>query len=154
MDALSGRLANANLAPDANETHAFLLALDELRTVPMAQSGTLSGASRLDQIMQALDTRTSTSTLMLNTESHSLLVAKIVNGESSAYRFYDPNFGVFGFDQAQDLHRGLEQFLSLPELAKLYEISHLTEATFNVVDLNGPRIADLTLPSQINVSGC
>ena len=153
VDALSARLANANLAPDANETHAFLLALDELRTVPMAQSGTLSGASGLDQVLQTLDTRTSTSTLMLNTESHSLLVAKIVNGESSAYRFYDPNFGVFGFDRAQDLHRALEQFLSIPELAKLYEISHLTEATFNVVDLNGPRIADLALPSQINVSG-
>ena len=153
VDALSGRLANANLAPDANETHAFLLALDELRTVPMAQSGTSSGAAGLDQVMQTVEARTSTSTLMLNTESHSLLVAKIVDGESSTYRFYDPNFGVFGFDQAQDLHRGLEQFLSIPELAKLYEISHLTEATFNVVDLNGPRIADLALPSQINVSG-
>lgn len=153
VDALSGRLANANLAPDANETHAFLRTLDELRTVPMARSGTLSGASRLDQVMQTLDTRTSTSTLMLNTESHSMLVAKIVDGESSTYRFYDPNFGVFGFDQAQDLHRALEQFLSIPELAKLYEISHLTEATFNLVDLNGPRIADLALPSQINVSG-
>ena len=103
--------------------------------------------------MQTLEARTSTSTLMLSTENHSLLVAKVVNGESSTYHFYDPNFGVFGFDQAQDLHRGLEQFLSIPELAKLYEISHLTEATFNVVDLNGTRIADLTLPSQINVSG-
>jgi insecticidal toxin len=152
VDALSGRLANANLAPDANETHAFLRTLDELRTVPMAQSGTLLGASRLDQIMQALEARTFTSTLMLNTESHSLLVAKVVNGESSAYHFYDPNFGVFGFAQAQDLHRGFERFLSSPELAKLYEISHSTEATFKVVDLNGPRIADLILPSQINVS--
>ncbi|WP_415773086.1 TcdA/TcdB pore-forming domain-containing protein [Pseudomonas sp. LB3P38] len=153
VDALSGRLANANLAPDANESHAFLRTLDELRTVPMARSGTLLGASRLNQVMQTLEARTATSTLMLNTESHSLLVAKVVNGESSTYRFYDPNFGVFGFERAQDLHRGLERFLSSPELAKLYEFSHLTEATFNVVDLNGPRIADLTLPSQINVSG-
>ncbi|MHC8364164.1 TcdA/TcdB pore-forming domain-containing protein [Pseudomonas sp. LS2P72] len=153
VDALSGRLANANLAPDANETHAFLRTLDELRTVPMARSGSLSGESGLNQVMQALEARTSTSTLMLNTESHSLLVAKIVNGESSTYHFYDPNFGVFGFEQAQDLHRGLERFLSSPELARLYEISHVMDATFNVVDLNGPRIADLTLPSQINVSG-
>ncbi|WPN57389.1 TcdA/TcdB pore-forming domain-containing protein [Pseudomonas sp. P9_31] len=153
VDALSGRLANANLSPDANETHAFLTTLDELRTVPMARSGILLGASRLDQVMHALETRTSTCTLMLNTESHSLLVAKIVNGGASAYRFYDPNFGVFGFEQAQDLNRALEQFLSSPELAKLYDISHLMDATFNVVDLNGPAIADQPLPSHNNVSG-
>ncbi|MHC8398752.1 TcdA/TcdB pore-forming domain-containing protein [Pseudomonas sp. MDT1-17] len=153
VDALSGRLANANLSPDANETHAFLTTLDELRTVPMARSGTLLGASRLDQVMQTLEARTSTSTLMLNTESHSLLVAKIVNGASSDYRFYDPNFGVFGFEQAQGLHRGLEQFLSSPELSRLYDISHLMDATFNVVDLNGPRIADQPLASHHTVSG-
>lgn len=153
VDALSGRLANANLAPDANETHAFLRTLDELRTVPMARLGVLSGESGLDQVLRTLQASASTRTLMLNTESHSLLVAKVVTGESSAYHFYDPNFGVFGFEQAQDLHRGLERFLSSPELAKLYEINHVMEATFNVVDLNGPRVADLELASQIKVSG-
>jgi insecticidal toxin len=153
VDALSGRLANANLSPDANETHAFLTTLDELRTVPMARSGTLLGASGLDQIMQTLEAKTSTSTLMLNTESHSLLVAKVVNGASIDFRFYDPNFGVFGFEQVQNLRLGLEQFLGSPELAKLYDISHLMDATFNVVDLNGPLIADHRLPSHNNVSG-
>ncbi|WP_223483955.1 TcdA/TcdB pore-forming domain-containing protein [Pseudomonas sp. A-RE-19] len=153
VDALSGRLATANLSPDDNETHAFLATLDELRTVPMARSGTLLGTSRLDLVMQTLKARASTSTLMLNTESHSLLVAKIVNGASSAYRFYDPNFGVFGFEQAQALHRGLEQFLSSPELSRLYGISHLMDATFNVVDLNGPRIADQPLASHHTVAG-
>ncbi|MHC8389999.1 TcdA/TcdB pore-forming domain-containing protein [Pseudomonas sp. MDT2-39-1] len=153
VDALSGRLANANLSPDANETHAFLTTLDELRTVPMARSGTLLGASRLDQILQTLEARTSTSTLMLNTESHSLLVAKVVDGASMGYRFYDPNFGVFGFEQVQNLRLGLEQFLGNPELARLYDIGQLKDAAFNVVDLNGPLIADQRLPSRNNVSG-
>lgn len=153
VDALSGRLANANLAPKAAETHVLMRVLDELRGVPMAESGTLLGATRLDQVLHILEGKTTTSTLMINTDSHSMLLAKVVNGESSSYRFYDPNFGVFGFEQAQGLRRGLEQFFSDPQLTRLYDIAASVDATFNVIELNGPRIADKALPSKISVAG-
>jgi len=152
VDALSGRLANANLDPEARDTHAFLATLKDLRTVPMAEFGSLLGTSHLGLILESLQASTSSKTLMLNTDSHSMLIAKLVDGESSTYRFYDPNFGLFGFLRAQDLRRGIEQLLSDPELARLYDFSPSVDTTFNVIDLDGSRIADTALPSNIRVA--
>ena len=152
VDALSGRLANANLEPNAADAQAFLRALRELRTVPMRETGAIHGAARLDRILQMLEARTTTGSLMLNTDNHSLLVAKVMDGELSSYRFYDPNFGVFGFEQMQGLRRGLEQFFGNPQVARLYGIAPSVDATFNVIDLNGAGIADLSLPSKISVA--
>ncbi|SDS65334.1 TcdA/TcdB pore-forming domain-containing protein [Pseudomonas prosekii] len=152
VDTLSGRLANANLERGASATHALLRVLDELRSVPMAESGTVLGASRLDQTLRTLEGKTATTTLMLNSESHSLLLAKVVSGDASSYRFYDPNFGVFGFEQARELRRGLEHFFSDAQVTRLYGIPSTVDATFNVIELDGSRIADKTLPSKINVA--
>ncbi|MFD2882636.1 hypothetical protein ACFS4T_04100 [Pseudomonas lini] len=41
--ALIGKLAIANLTPDAAETHALLHVLDELRGLPMSQFGEKNG---------------------------------------------------------------------------------------------------------------
>lgn len=152
VDAMSARVANANLEPNANDSHVLLRTLDELRTVVMAETGTPAGQLRLDQLLRTLEDSAGTRTLMINTDNHSMLLAKVVDGASSSYRFYDPNFGVFGFAEVQDLRRGLQQFLGDPGISGLYGISPSVDATYQVLDLNGARIADRSLPSRIAVS--
>lgn len=152
VDAMIARVANANLDPNANDSHVFLRTLDELRTVAMVETGTPAGQLRLDQLLRTLEDSASTRTLMVNTDNHSMLIAKVVDGASSSYRFYDPNFGIFGFTEAQALRRGLQQFLGDPGISGLYGISPSVDATYHVLDLNGSRIAERSLPSHVAVS--
>ncbi|MCU1751484.1 TcdA/TcdB pore-forming domain-containing protein [Pseudomonas sp. 6D_7.1_Bac1] len=149
--ALIGRLALASLAGDEPETLVLLRTLDDLRTVPMAQFGAKLGVANLAAVMQLLEQKTVSANLMLNTENHSLLVSKVVGQDRISYRFYDPNFGLYGFEKIQDLQQGIEGLLQDRTLAGLYGIEEVTSATFNLIDLSGSSIADRHLPSQVTV---
>lgn len=146
--ALIGRLASANVAQDDAQTHTFLRALDELRSFPMAQFGEKRGTLDLPQAMQILEEKTASASLMLNTDNHSLLLSKVIAQGETSYRFYDPNFGLYGFAQLADMKQGFETYLADQALAQLYGIEDISSAVFSLIDLDGARIAAQGLPSQ------
>ncbi|EJM64253.1 hypothetical protein PMI30_03792 [Pseudomonas sp. GM50] len=149
--ALVGKLAIANLAPDAAETHALFHVLDELRGIPMSQFGEKTAAVNLSAIMQALEAKTSTASLMLNTGNHSMLVSKVVEQGETSYRFYDPNFGLCAFRRAEDLQQGINNYLQDKDIARDYGLGEMSNPAFDVIDLNGSSIAEKTLPSRVTV---
>lgn len=149
--ALIGKLANANIAIDEAETHAFLHALDELRNIPMAQFGDKLGPAKLATVMQTLEAKTTSSILMLNTDNHSMLVAKVVAQGETSWRFYDPNFGMYTFERSQDLQSGIERFLADKTIAGLYGLAEGSGAAFNLIELDGSKIAGEALPSRVAV---
>jgi len=51
--------------------------------------------SDLAQVVSILEKKTASTTVMLNSDNHSMLVAKIFEGEHSNYLFYDPNLGIY-----------------------------------------------------------
>ncbi|WP_339546596.1 TcdA/TcdB pore-forming domain-containing protein [Pseudomonas sp. RA_35y_Pfl2_P32] len=145
---LIGRLASANVAVEDPTTQRLLLTLDDLRSVPMADFAIKRGAVSLASAIQMLETKTASASMMLNTDNHSLLIAKVVEQGSATWHFYDPNFGLYGFDQVADLQRGIERFLADGELARHYGIVDVTSDTFNLIELDGQKIATLPLPSE------
>jgi len=149
--ALIGKLANANVPVADAETHAFLRALDELRSIPMAQFGDKLGSAKLATVMQTLEAKTTSSILMLNTDNHSMLAAKVVEQGETSWRFYDPNFGLYTFERGQDLQKGIEDFLADRTIAGLYGLAKGSDPTFNLVELDGSKIAGEVLPSQLMV---
>lgn len=148
---LIGRLASANVAVEDPTTQRLLLTLDELRSVPMAEFGDKRGAVSLASALQILEAKAACASLMLNTDNHSLLVAKVVEQGSTTWHFYDPNFGLYGFDQVADLQRGVERFLADGDLARHYGIVDVATETFNLIELDGQKIANRPLPSQARV---
>lgn len=148
---LVGRVASASLMPDDADSRVLMQALDELLGVAMTDAGTPLGTNSLEKILQTLEVKTTTSVLLLDTGNHALLLAKVVVGDSSFYRFFDPNFAVYGFDQVQSLKQGIERYLSHgnAELARLYGLS--ATPSFNVIELNPSVIADRILPSEVQV---
>ncbi|PAU54193.1 hypothetical protein BZL43_20850 [Pseudomonas sp. PICF141] len=149
--ALIGKLAIANLTPDAAETHALLHVLDELRGIPMSQFGEKTAAVDLSAAMRALEAKTSTGSLMLNTGNHSMLVSKVMEQGETSYRFYDPNFGLYAFRRAEDLQQGISNFFQDEVIARLYGLGEKANSTFDVIDLNGSSIAEKSLPSRVTV---
>lgn len=146
---LIGKLATANLAPHDPQAHALLRVLDELRGVPMAQFGEKLGPANLAEVMQTLEARTTTGSVMFNTPSHSLLACKVLEAGSTSYLFYEPNFGLYGFQEVGQLQRGIEAALADKQLATLYGIENVATTQFELIALDGSRIAEKALPSQV-----
>jgi insecticidal toxin len=90
---------------------------------------------------------------MLNSDNHAMLVAKTIEGERSTYHFYDPNFGVFGFDQPAAFRLALERFFLEQEMAKYYAAyGDAARPTFDLIELEGARVSEVALPGGIRVS--
>lgn len=146
-----GKLVNADLAQDDPQTHHLLRVLDDLRSVPMSQFGQKRTAMDSPRVMQILEEKADGASLMLNTDRHSLLISKHMVDDHAVYRFYDPNFGLYGFERAEDLQLGIGAFFADQKLALLYGIEDLSSATFDVLELDGSRICAEPLPSQLTV---
>ncbi|MEN5046366.1 TcdA/TcdB pore-forming domain-containing protein [Pseudomonas koreensis] len=149
--ALIGKLAIANLTPDAPQAHALLKVLDELRGVPMVRFGEKRPAANLATVMQTLEAKPAAGSLLLNTDNHSMLVSKVVAQGETSYRFYDPNFGLYAFARIEDLQQGVQRFMQEEVIARLYGLERGAASVFEVIELDGASIAGKSLPSEISV---
>jgi insecticidal toxin len=151
--ALVGHVASASASPDELGSRALRSALDELRALPTGEVGSVRGVQRLDSIIAALDASAAPAVLLLDTGDHALLLAKVRTGERAAYRFYDPNFALYGFADGAQLQRGVERYLSADDnaLAKLYGLGEMATAQFTVTELDIAAIAERRLSSALRV---
>ncbi|WP_448722872.1 TcdA/TcdB pore-forming domain-containing protein [Pseudomonas farris] len=141
------------IEPETSDSAIFLHSLEALRGVQISEVGSALARSDLNQVVDILSTRTTTSTLMLNSDNHSMLVAKTIEGEHSTYHFYDPNFGVFEFDQPAAFRLALEQFFLEQKMAGPYAAyGDTARPTFDLIELQGARVSKVALPGAIRVS--
>ncbi|CAI8932701.1 insecticidal toxin [Pseudomonas sp. IT-347P] len=150
---LRERFFMAVAAPKQPDSISFIWALEQLQDTQLSEVGTFLDRANLAQVTAHLEQHAGTRTLLLNTDNHSMLVAKTVEGERVIYHFYDPNFGLFGFENAASFQAALQDFFLSLSMARYYA-AYGTEArpTFDVVHLHGERVAALTLPGEFNVA--
>ncbi|MFZ3280058.1 TcdA/TcdB pore-forming domain-containing protein [Pseudomonas sp.] len=151
--ALVGHIGQTALAPQALESRALLSALGELQDVSGKAVGESRGLHNLDSVMQTLAAKTAPSVLLLDTGNHALLVAKVQMGEQTVYRFYDPNFALYTFAGHAEMQLGVAHYLndSHHALARLYGLSDVATAPFNVIELDTAAIAERRLSSDLRV---
>jgi insecticidal toxin len=150
---LRERFYLAALEPQQSDSIAFGLALEELRGTALSEVGTPFGHADLKQVGAALESHTGTRTMMLNSENHSMLVAKTVVGNVATYHFYDPNFGLFEFESAAQLQRALEHFFVRQKMADYYAAyAGENGPRFDLVELHGDQISALHLSSGFEVA--
>ncbi|MFJ2321321.1 TcdA/TcdB pore-forming domain-containing protein [Pseudomonas sp. NPDC087817] len=143
----------AILEPQQSDSIAFVEALEEMRGTPLGEVGTSLSRGDLAQITTALENHATNRTLMLNSDNHSMLVAKTVLDKVSTYHFYDPNFGVFEFTDPVMFKTALEHFFLKMGMAKYYAAYGAgTRPTFDLVELDGERIAALPLSAGYEVA--
>ncbi|HWH90047.1 MAG TPA: TcdA/TcdB pore-forming domain-containing protein [Pseudomonas sp.] len=150
---LRERFYLAVMEPQHNDSIVFVQALEELRGTRLSDVGNTLARADLAQVAAALADAVGTRTLMLNSDNHSMLVAKTVVGEKPLYHFYDPNFGVFEFETAVQLQRALEHFFLKMGMAKYYAAYGAeTRPSFDLIELQGERVAALSLPAGFKVA--
>lgn len=155
-DVSSGHLRErfflAVLEPGQADSRAFVQTLESLRDVPLGDVGTRLGLTNLDQVRDLLEHHSGPRALMLNSDNHSMLVAKTVSGERAAYHFFDPNFGLCKFDQPDGLQRALETFFRTEGMARYYAAyGPDARPEFDLVDLHSQKIAALELADGFTV---
>ncbi|MFG6204559.1 TcdA/TcdB pore-forming domain-containing protein [Pseudomonas retamae] len=150
---LVGHVATANIDPEHTSSRALLSALNELRTVPTNTIGRPLGVQNLDSLMQQLEAKTASTVLLLDTGDHALLMAKVQVDGRFVYRFYDPNFAIYGFATGAQARLGMERYLSAGDsaLARLYGLGDMAGAQFNVIELNTEVIAARKLSAGLRV---
>ncbi|MBV4486482.1 toxin [Pseudomonas sp. SWRI153] len=150
---LRERFYLAVMEPQQNDSIVFLQALEELQGTRLSEVGTTLLRADVAQITAALADFAVDRTLLLNSDNHSLLVAKTRVGEKTLFHFYDPNFGVFEFETPAMLQRALEHLLLKMGMAKYYA-AYGTEIrpTFDLIELQGERVAALSLSAGFKVA--
>ncbi|NYH08334.1 TcdA/TcdB pore-forming domain-containing protein [Pseudomonas moraviensis] len=149
---LRERFFLAVLEPEQSDSTAFLGALEDMRGVSAAEVGTALGRVDLDKVVATLEASTGTRTLMLNSDNHSMLVARTVNGTADAYHFYDPNFGLFEFDSPATFKMALKQFFKDTDIARHYAVyGKPGRPQFDLIDVQGKKVAGLNLSNGIEV---
>jgi insecticidal toxin len=143
----------AVLEPEHPDSKVFLAALEEMRGLNAAEVGTALGRVDLDNMVTTLEASVGPRTLMLNSDNHSMLVARTVNGSTAVYHFYDPNFGLFEFDNPATFRMALKQFFKNTHIARHYAVyGKPGRPQFDLIDVQGEKVAALNLSNGIKVS--
>ncbi|BBP61705.1 TcdA/TcdB pore-forming domain-containing protein [Pseudomonas sp. St316] len=141
------------IEPGASDSATFVQCVESLRDVQIGDVGSALARSDLHAIVDILQARTATSTLMLNSDNHAMLVAKTLEGERSTYHFYDPNFGLFEFEDSTRFRQALEQFFLQQKMASHYAAyGDAARPTFDLIELDGARVSRMTLAGAVQVS--
>ena len=150
---LRERFYLAVIDPEAADSRAFVNMIEELRDAPVSEIGKPLMRSDLTQIVAILEEKTATTTVMLNSDNHSMLVAKTLEGPHSTYLLYDPNFGIFEFATASAFGEALTHFFIRKEMARHYAaFGDVARPTFDLIELNGAGLNAMVLSSGAQVS--
>jgi insecticidal toxin len=148
VNTLRERFYTSVLAPEDLDSQTFVNAINELHGMEERDVGTVLARSSLAQVVKLLGSRTATTTLMLNSGNHSMLVARTWVGDRSTYHFYDPNLGIFEFANPQDLQTSLKGFFVDEGMAAFYgAYGKAGQPSFDLIELNGASIAQRELTS-------
>ncbi|WP_387690564.1 TcdA/TcdB pore-forming domain-containing protein [Photorhabdus sp. RM71S] len=162
INSLVEKLFLAAADPQAGSSTLLKNSLLRLHSnIEATQASTARGQVRLSEMVSLLRKATGTSTFALNTPNHSMMVGSTVGAKGRRYYFYDPNVGIFAFDNAANFSQAMKQHLVEHKLAVHYgSLSSQSAPVFNLVEIdaskmakvpvgNGLDVADLTRPGEL-----
>lgn len=150
---LKERFYLAVIEPEAADSKAFVSMIEELRDAPGNDIGKPLMRSDLAQVVAILEEKTASTTVMLNSDNHSMLVAKIVVGEHSNYLFYDPNLGIYEIVTSLAFSDALTDFFLRKSMAMHYAaFGDAQRPTFDLIELDGAKLNKIVLASGSEVS--
>ncbi|MCW7548214.1 cytotoxin [Photorhabdus sp. APURE] len=163
INSLVEKLFLAAADPQAGSSTLLKNSLIRLHSnnIEAVQASTALGQVKLSEVVSLLKEATGTSTFALNTLNHSMMVGSTVGTEGRRYYFYDPNVGIFAFNDTISFSQAMKQHLVERKLAVHYDaLGNESTPIFNLVEIdagkmaevpvgNGLDVADLTLPGEL-----
>ncbi|MFP4815104.1 hypothetical protein [Providencia hangzhouensis] len=69
------------------------------------------GRINIKETQNLLEAKQKTMMFAINSQNHSMLIGKTINDKKSHYYFYDPNFGLFSFNNSKELFSAFKKFM-------------------------------------------
>ncbi|TPG64370.1 TcdA/TcdB pore-forming domain-containing protein [Pseudomonas arsenicoxydans] len=154
VNSLVEKLFLAAADPEAGSSTLLKNSLSQLHSnVDAVQASTERGLFKLRQVVSRLAETTHTSMFALNTQGHSMLVGSTVNAEERRYYFYDPNVGIFAFEDTKSLTTAMTQHLVERKLAAYYgSLGSTSSPIFNLIEIDTGKMAAVPLDRHLNVA--
>ncbi|WP_422420424.1 TcdA/TcdB pore-forming domain-containing protein [Pseudomonas sp. GZD-222] len=117
------------------------------------EASTELGKCTVTEVVSRLADTSKTSMFALNTQGHSMLVGSTVGAEGRRYYFYDPNVGIFAFDNTASLSVAMERYLIEREQAAHYgSFGTRSAPVFNLVQIDASKMAEVPVGNGLNVA--
>ncbi|WP_448511499.1 insecticidal toxin MCF [Photorhabdus laumondii] len=154
INSLVQKLFFASADPQAGSSTLLKNSLISLHyNVEAVQASTELGQFNLSEVVSRLAATTGTSMFALNTQNHSMMVGSTVMAEGRRYYFYDPNVGIFAFDNTKSLSRAMEQHLVVRGLAAYYgSFGSKSVPAFNLIEIDTRKMAEVPVGNGLNVA--
>ncbi|MCU1751004.1 TcdA/TcdB pore-forming domain-containing protein [Pseudomonas sp. 6D_7.1_Bac1] len=154
IDSLVEKLFLAAADPEAGSSTLLKNSLITLHSnVDAVQASTARGRVKLRDVVSRLAASTQTSMFALNTQGHSMMVGSTVGAEGRRYYFYDPNVGIFAFEDTNSLSKAMTQHLVDRKLAAHYgSLGSASSPIFNLVEIDTDKMAAVPLNRRLSVA--
>ena len=152
-DHLIDKLYYAISLPDEESSKRLKTSLITLHSNVLANQASISnGILNLTEIQHKISESNTTQMYSLNTTKHAMLLGKIVNSEGAIYYFYDPNFGIFGFNDEAKLFSGIKEYMLKKKMAAFYNaMGNEKDPKFELITIDIDKMADVPIGSGLIV---
>lgn len=110
------------------------------------------GRLTLKSIKNLLDIRDETMMLAVNSQNHSMLIGKMINSNKKTFYFYDPNFGVFSFDDSTTMFSAVKKFFIDKQFSSYYSAYEIDKKpAFNTVYIDTEKMDLVSIGNNLTV---
>ncbi|MCW7763107.1 TcdA/TcdB pore-forming domain-containing protein [Photorhabdus luminescens] len=154
INSLVEKLFLAATSPKAGSSTLLKNGLAKLHSnIEAIRASTPQGKIKLPRVVSRLKKATKTLTFALNTQYHSMMVGSTVGYEGHRYYFYDPNVGIFAFNDTASFSQALKNHLVKRKLAAHYgSLGSELSPVFNLVEIDTGRMAEAPVGNGLNVA--
>ncbi|MCA6223024.1 TcdA/TcdB pore-forming domain-containing protein [Photorhabdus antumapuensis] len=154
INSLVEKLFLAAADPQAGSSTLLKNSLLKLHSnIEAVQASTTRGRVTLSEVVSLLKKATGTSTFALNTPDHSMMVGSTIGAKGRRYYFYDPNVGIFAFNNAANFSQAMKQHLVKHKLAVHYgSLGSESVPVFNLVEINTDKMAEVSVGNGLDVA--
>ncbi|MTC44883.1 hypothetical protein GKR71_03370 [Providencia sp. wls1922] len=152
-DELFNKLFTAAASPEDRNSVLLRSSLQNLHFNTQAVGASSSiGLLNLKEIKKLFIESNGTQMYALNTRSHSMLIGKKNYNGKTHYYFYDPNFGLYVFDNPKKLFNSLNNFLIKEKMVYQYDVlMEESVPVFDLVSIDVEQMANVDVGSGLKV---
>lgn len=143
-------------AANPNEKDSILLKTGFVKlhsNISAVEASISNGVMDLKDIQKLLSSKKQTVMFAMNTQSHSMLIGKTVMHGKITYYFYDPNFGLFKFENIEKFFSSINKFMIDKNMALYYDaLGTENNPVFTIITVVTDDMAIVPIGNNLNVS--
>ncbi|WP_438336210.1 TcdA/TcdB pore-forming domain-containing protein [Providencia hangzhouensis] len=153
-DTLFNKLYIASANPKDNDSILIKTALERLHSNVEAIEASFShGRINIKETQNLLEAKQKTMMFAINSQNHSMLIGKTINDKKSHYYFYDPNFGLFSFNNSKELFSAFKKFMVDNKMADFYSaFGSNKDPVFEVISIITDDMSSVPVGSGLSVT--